>query len=156
MSDSTPAGHEQVLWSGTVSHFHYLGKWLLVLILLAAICASFFLRFPDAASILWIGRGAFFGLAIIIVFWIYLDRVRRKYAVTNKRVSVEFGIINKVSNEVRIQDVRSINLRRRGISGLFGIGTVEFSSAATDDADVIFWNAPEAEKVRDLVRSLQS
>ena len=27
---------------------------------------------------------------------------------------------------------------------------------ATDDADVIFWNTPEAEKVRDLVRSLQT
>jgi len=26
---------------------------------------------------------------------------------------------------------------------------------ATEDADVIFWNTPEAEKVRDLVRSLQ-
>jgi len=33
---------------------------------------------------------------------------------------------------------------------------VEFSSAATDDADVTFWNISEAEKIRDLVRSLQS
>jgi hypothetical protein len=49
-----------------------------------------------------------------------------------------------------------INLQKRGLSGLLGIGRVEFSSAATDDADVIFWNTPEAEKVRDLVRSLQT
>jgi len=70
-------------------------------------------------------------------------------------VSVEYGIVSRVSNEVRIQDIRSINLRKTGLSGLLGIGRVEFSSAATDDADVIFWNTPEAEKVRDLVRSLQ-
>jgi uncharacterized membrane protein YdbT with pleckstrin-like domain len=90
------------------------------------------------------------------VSWIQLDRIRRKYAVTDRRVSCEYGIINKNSNEVRVQDVRSINLRKTGISGLLGIGTVEFSSAATDDADVTFWNIPEAEKIRDLVRSLQS
>ena len=46
--------------------------------------------------------------------------------------------------------------RKTGITGLLGIGTVEFSSAATDDADVIFWNTPDAERVRDVVRSLQS
>jgi uncharacterized membrane protein YdbT with pleckstrin-like domain len=70
-------------------------------------------------------------------------------------VSVDYGIINRISNEVRIPDIRSINLQKTGFTGLFGIGRVEFSSAATDDADVIFWNTPEAEKVRDLVRSLQ-
>jgi len=75
--------------------------------------------------------------------------------VTNKRVSVEYGIISRVSNEVRIPDIRSINLRKTGLTGLLGIGRVEFSSAATDDTDVVFWNIPDAEKVRDLVRSLQ-
>ena len=93
-----------------------------------------------------------FGLAIVLVLWIQLDRIRRKYAVTDRRVSCEYGIINKNSNEVRVQDVRSINLRKTGISGVLGIGTVEFSSAATDDADVTFWNIPEAEKIRDLVQ----
>ena len=56
----------------------------------------------------------------------------------------------------RIQDIRSINLTTSGLSGLVGIGRLEFSSAASDDADVIFWNTPSAEKIRDLVRSLQT
>ena len=71
-------------------------------------------------------------------------------------MSVEYGIISRTSNEIRIPDIRSINLQKRGFSGLLGIGRVEFSSAATDDADVVFWNTPDAEKVRDLVRSLQT
>lgn len=133
------------------------GKWLLAVILFVALCGSFFFRFPDsAATILWGGRAVLLASAIVLVLWIQLDRSRRKYAVTNKRVSAEYGIVNKSCNEVRIQDVRSINLRKTGLSGLVGIGTVEFSSAATDDADVIFWNTSDAEKVRDLVRSLQS
>jgi len=152
----TPSTTEKTLWQGSVSHFHYLGKWLLATVLVVAAAATFFFRFSESDSVLWIVRAALFGLAIVLVSWIQLDRIRRKYAVTDRRVSCEYGIINKNSNEVRVQDVRSINLRKTGISGLLGIGTVEFSSAATDDADVTFWNIPEAEKIRDLVRSLQS
>lgn len=156
MNDPIAPTTEQALWQGSVSHFHYLGKWFFTVILLGALCGSFFLGFPDLAVILWGGRAALLVVALGLVLWIQLDRSRRKYAVTNKRVSAEFGIVNKNSNEVRVQDVRSINLRKTGVSGLLGIGTVEFSSAATDDADVIFWNIADAIKVRDLVRSLQS
>ena len=133
-----------------------MGKWLLAIALAIAAAGTFFFRFSESDNLLWSVRAAVLGLAIILVLWIQLDRIRRKYAVTDRRVSCEYGIINKNSNEVRVQDVRSINLRKTGISGLLGIGTVEFSSAATDDADVTFWNISEAEKIRDLVRSLQS
>jgi uncharacterized membrane protein YdbT with pleckstrin-like domain len=156
MSDPAPAQHnEQVLWTGRVSNFHYVGKWILVLILLAVVVASFWLVLPDLGVALWAGRAGLVLLALLVTGWIFVDRQRRRYTVTNKRVSVDFGIVNRVSNEVRISDIRSINLQKTGFTGLFGIGRVEFSSAATEDADVIFWNTPEAEKVRDLVRSLQ-
>jgi len=151
-----PSTAEKTLWQGSVSHFHYLGKWLLAIALVVAAVGTFFFNFSESANLIWGVRAALLGLAIILVLWIQLDRIRRKYAVTDRRVSSEYGIINKNSNEVRVQDVRSINLRKTGISGLLGIGTVEFSSAATDDADVTFWNISEAEKIRDLVRSLQS
>ncbi len=157
MSDPAPASttSEQTLWTGTVSNVHYAGKWLLVLILLAALVASFLFALPDLGLILWGVRLSLLLVALLLVGWVQIDRRRRRYAVTNKRVSVEYGIISRVSNEVRIPDIRSINLRKTGLTGLLGIGRVEFSSAATDDADVVFWNTPDAEKVRDLVRSLQ-
>lgn len=156
MSDPAPATMpEQTLWTGTVSHVHYAGKWFLVLLLLAAVSASFLFVLPDLGLIPWGVRLALLLVVFLLVAWIQIDRRRRRYAVTNKRVSVEYGIISRVSNEVRIPDIRSINLRKTGITGLLGIGRIEFSSAATDDADVIFWNTPDAEKVRDLVRSLQ-
>ena len=156
MSDPAPAHiTEQVLWTGTVSNLHYTGKWILILILLGAVAASFWLVLPDLSLVLWASRAALMVIALLLVCWIQVDRWRRRYTVTNKRVGVDYGIINRVSNEVRISDIRSINLQKTGFTGLLGIGRVEFSSAATEDADVIFWNTPDAEKVRDLVRSLQ-
>jgi len=156
MSNSIVDPEEKVVWSGSVSQWHYAGKWLFIIILIAAIIGSLFVSFGVDPSVTWIARAALAGVAIILLIWIRLDRSRRKYTVTNKRVSVEFGIIAKSSNEMRIQDIRSINLATTGLSGLVGIGRLEFSSAATDDADVVFWNVPGAEKIRDTVRSLQA
>ena len=156
MSDAEADIHEKTLWSGSVSQWHYAGKWVLILILIAAVIGTFFFSLTDDATISWSIRGALALAAIAIFAWIRLDRISRKYTVTNKRVSVEYGIISKRSTELRIQDIRSINLTTQGISGLVGIGRLEFSSAATDDADVIFWNTPGAEKIRDMVRALQA
>lgn len=157
MSDLTTTDHEEVIhWSGSVSQWHYAGKWFFILLLLAGFVATFFLHLTADQTILWSSRAALLVVALLMLTWIHLDRSSRKYTVTSKRVSVEFGIISKSSTELRIQDIRSINLTTTGLSGLVGIGRLEFSSAAADDADVIFWNTPGAEKIRDMVRSLQA
>lgn len=147
---------EKTLWTGSVSHWHYAGKWFSILLLLAALVGTFFFSLSDDPTISWIVRGVLAVAVIALYIWIRLDRKARTYTITNRRVSVEFGIISKQSNELRIQDIRSINLTTTGVSGLVGIGRLEFSSAASDDADVVFWNVPGAEKLRDMVRSLQA
>src|SRR5690349_18630546 len=131
MSDPAAAhSSEQVLWTGTVSNLHYAGKWVLIFILLASVVASFWLVLPDLGLILWAARGALLVIALLLIGWIQVDKRRRHYTVTNKRVSVDYGIVNRVSNEIRIPDIRSINLQKTGFTGLLGIGRVEFSSSA--------------------------
>lgn len=146
--------HEEFVWSGSVSQWHYVGKWLTVVVLLVLVVCAFLFYLEDIALYVWPIRGVLAGVPMVIMFWIHLDRSRRKYSVTNKRVTVEYGLISRNSNEVRFQDIRSINLTESGISGLLGIGRIEFSSAATDEAEVIFWNCPDAVNVRDKVRAL--
>ena len=157
MSETDIDNNEKPLWAGTVSQWHYAGKWFAIIVLLAVAFATFaFEQVIHDPTVAWSIRGALTLVAVVLLIWIRLDRAARKYTVTSKRVSVEYGIVSKQSNEMRIQDIRSINLTTKGFSGLLGIGRLEFSSAAADDADVIFWNTPNAEKVRDMVRSLQA
>lgn len=157
MNEQTQAHEaEKTLWRGSVSNWHYAGKWMLVLLLIAALIASFFFVFGFPLKVMWGLRAGLGALALLLIIWIQVDRARRKYVVTNRRVSAEVGIVSRTSNEIRVQDIRSINLRQTGVKGLLGIGTIEFSSAATDDADIVFWNVAGAEKVRDLVRTLQA
>jgi hypothetical protein len=59
-------------------------------------------------------------------------------------------------NELPIQDIAHISLTVTGLWDLVGIGKLEFSSAGTDDAEVVFWNIHGAERLLSLVRSLRS
>lgn len=157
---------EEVLWSGSISHWHYAGKWALALLCLAALVYSFVA--PESGrffvhsglhsyglteSGLWAARGVLALLAFVLIAWIAIARARRHYVITNKRVGIEIGYFSKDSNEIRIDHIRSINLTTHGLLGLLGVGRLEFSSAATDDAEVVFWNVARAQHVRDLVRS---
>ena len=155
MSNLPSTDDEHIVWKGSVSQWHYAGRWLLILLLLAGAVAAFVVHLPAALPAL-IVASVLAGLALILLIIILIDRARRTYTITNHRIAVEIGIIAKQSNEIRLHDVRSINLTTTGISGLFGIGRLEFSSAASDDAEVVFWNVGGAADLRDKVRSLQT
>jgi hypothetical protein len=168
MSTTTPAAGERILWSGSLSHWHFAGRWLCLLLALAALAASFFIPLQGdwirenfgghgaaAERGAWIIRGLLLVAAVVLFAWIAISRARRKYVVSSRRVGVEFGLISKTSNEIQIEHIRSINLTTSGLLGVLGVGRLEFSSAATDDAEVVFWQAPRAQKLRDMVRQLQ-
>ncbi len=93
-------------------------------------------------------------LAVGAVCFILVDRGTRQYVVTPRRVEVIWGLVVKSSNEVLIRDVRAINVRRAGLRGFLGVGTVEFSSVG-DAVDVAFENIPRPQRVKRLVRALQ-
>jgi uncharacterized membrane protein YdbT with pleckstrin-like domain len=124
---------ETTVWTGRPSHWHYFGWWLLGLLLAAV------------------------GVGLLIIAWIFVDRARRTYTVTTRKVVIEWGLFAKSSDEVRIADIRSISVRRRGLPGLLGVGDVAFASAATTaDADIVFAAIPDANRIRDLVRKYQA
>lgn len=131
VSSSSPTG--EALWSGHPSHWGYFWWWLFGLVLLAA-----------------------YGAGLIIIAGIFIARARHSYVVTQRMVIVEEGLVAKNSNEIRIQDIRSINMTKRGISGLLGVGDIEISSAATDKAEITFRGIAHATRVRDLLRAQQA
>jgi membrane protein YdbS with pleckstrin-like domain len=138
---------EHVEWSGSPTWW----KWASLLGLILVMClipvgvyifiADYFMY--SLATLL---------VAVLIFIYIYLARSSTKYSVTNKRVSVESGIFNKTSRELRIQDIRSIAAH----INFLGYGNIEFSSAASDEVDVVFTAVSGAGAVRDLVKKLQA
>ena len=99
----------------------------------------------------------FGGLVLVAVIYGYVCVVRSMslYLVTPRRVEIIYGLITKSSNEVRVKDIRTINVKRSGFKGLLGVGDVEFSSAGGDGAEVVFRDVWAAQSVKALVREIQ-
>lgn len=146
------AAQEHRVWSGRPSHWNFFWSWLLAFILLAGGGFCLWLYFNATANPLLFVPGA---IGVILLLYIYVGRARQLYIVTNRKVEIQSGLIVKSSNEIRVKDIRSINVTKHGLAGFIGIGSVEFSSAATDRAEVVFVNIAHADRVRDLVTNLQ-
>ena len=90
--------------------------------------------------------------------WLALTLFRRSaihYRVTTRRVEVERGFLSKSSQEIRIPDIRAINVRKSGFTGLLGVGDLIFSSSGSGDEDVIFHRTAGAHRLKTRVRRLQ-
>jgi len=132
MSTATESPPTAPLWTGHPSHWRYFWWWLLGILLLAA-----------------------YGAGLIVIAGIFIARARHTYMITPRMIMMETGLIAKSSTELRIQDIRSINLTKHGIAGFIGVGDLELSSAATDRAEITFQAIPHASAVRDIVRQQQ-
>ena len=118
-------------------------------VVLAAVAGALMLPFSGVAT----AAGA--GLAFLILVGVWADRSFADYIVTTRRVEVITGILSRSSNEVKVSDIRSINVVKKGFLGFLGIGTVEFASAGGDDVEVSFTNIFGTHRVKDIVRKLQ-
>ena len=94
-----------------------------------------------------------FGIGLLVLIWIVLDRASKRYTVTNKRVIVRKGIIAKNVDEVEIEHIRSINTRQSIWQRLLGYGNVLIGTAGTAGIEIVIKNISNPEGIKDLIRS---
>jgi uncharacterized membrane protein YdbT with pleckstrin-like domain len=119
------------VWVGHPSHWHYFWYWFFGLLLIPVV------------------------IGIFLLAYVFIDRARNTYMITAHKIMIETGLIAKSSNEIRIRDIRSINLLKHGMVGFLNVGDLEFSSSASDKAEIVFHAIPKVTAVRDLVRGYQ-
>lgn len=95
-----------------------------------------------------------FGFAMGGLARIGLLRLTHDYRIRSRRIELSTGFLARSSREVRIADVRSINVDCRGLAGILGVGTVEFFTAG-DEPEITFHQIWAARRVKALVRRLQ-
>lgn len=94
-------------------------------------------------------------LASLVLCCVIISRQHRDYFVSGERVEVEWGIVGRSSKEVRIVDIRSMDVHEKGLLGLLGVGTLDFSSSGTDGVEVQFRHVRRPHRIKELVRQLQ-
>jgi hypothetical protein len=94
-------------------------------------------------------------IAGLVLLFIALERTTTTYFVTTKRVEMEFGILGRNTKEVRICDIRAIDVVQHGFGAIVGLGTVRFDSSASAGPEVCFKNVRKPHDLKQLVRELQ-
>ena len=87
--------------------------------------------------------------AVIVALTLLIGFVRRvgtKYLLTTQRLRISRGIIRKDVQETRLDRVQNVNYSQGILDRMFGVGTVDFDTAGTDDSEFRFeWiNDPES------------
>ena len=136
----------RVIYAGHPSFLKYRISWLLVI----GGAVGGVLLGPHS---LW-GMLGCFGIGSLSIIYVVLERTSHLYVITARRIEAVHGLVAKDSTEIRVEDIRTINVKCSGIPGLLGVGTVDFSSTG-DAIDVSFGDLWGARRIKKLVRRLQ-
>ena len=77
----------------------------------------------------------------------FLRRVSTRYTITTQRLRIERGLLSKHVQQTRIERVQNVNTNQTFVSRVLRVGTVDFDTAGTDDADFAFAGVAQPEKV---------
>jgi uncharacterized membrane protein YdbT with pleckstrin-like domain len=83
------------------------------------------------------------GLTLLIG---WARRIGTRYLLTTQRLRIARGIVRKNVQETRLERVQNVNYKQGVLDRIFGVGTVDFDTAGTDDSEFRFeWiNSPES------------
>ena len=90
-----------------------------------------------------IAVGVFF-VAVIVGF---IRRIATTYSITNQRLRIRRGIISRNVQETRVDRIQNVNTEQGVLDRILLVGTVDYDTAGTDDADFSFVGVGQPEKV---------
>ena len=119
------AENEQVIYEGRPSWRSILGFYLVGLVVVA-VAAGIGYLVADAAGAAVAGVAVF--VLLLLVGW--LKRISTKYAITDRRLRIQRGIISRDVEEARLERVQNVNVKQSVFERLLQVGTVDFDTAS--------------------------
>ena len=144
------ASDERVLFSGHPSwratlSFYLKGLLVTVVVVIIAKLVD------DTGTAAGVGAVVF---AIVLLVG-FLIRVGTTYTITNHRLHIKRGIVARRTQEARLERVQNVNTNQGVIDRILQVGTVDFDTAGTTDADFAFRGVSQPERVVRAVDTAQ-
>jgi uncharacterized membrane protein YdbT with pleckstrin-like domain len=136
------ATNEHVLFSGHPSWRSILGYH--VGGLLIAVVAGVIGYFAAGVGLAILLFAAILGGVILVGI---LRRLGTTYTITNRRLYIKHGIVARRTQEANLQRVQNVNTEQSAAQRILQIGTVDFDTAGSGDADFAFRGVAQPEKV---------
>lgn len=125
-----------------------LAGWGTILLTLAGVVATLM-----GYGTYWLGLSA---VALLVILWKWLENIAAKYEVTEERLIVRRGIINKSIDEIELYRIKDVRIDFTIVNQLAGIGRICISSSdeTTRDGDLVMRDIERARERREQLRRL--
>jgi uncharacterized membrane protein YdbT with pleckstrin-like domain len=138
---------ERVIWTGRPS---WRGR--IAIVVPGALVAIAFLIIA-----LWAGLATGTALivtlviAVVVVVWTFLETIRWKYTITNRRVFVRHGLVSVNEQTARLERVQDVTLRQSLFDRMFGVGRLEIDTAGSEGGALEFKALMQPTHVREVL-----
>jgi uncharacterized membrane protein YdbT with pleckstrin-like domain len=76
----------------------------------------------------WVGA-AVAVVFVVVLLWGFIRRLATTYTITNRRLTIDIGLLSKEMHETRLERVQNVNSRQGLLERCVGVGTVDFDTA---------------------------
>ncbi len=96
------------------------------------------------------------GVGLVIVVWRWLTNIAVGYELTDQRLIIRRGILNKTTDEIELYRIKDTTIAYSVINQLTDIGTITIrsSDATTSGGDLVLQDIPQGRAIREEIRRL--
>lgn len=135
---------EAMVWQGRPSPramVSYYARWILIGLV------------PVIAAVVVSSQQAWGALASAVIIAMalatgWLRRVGTLYTITDRRIIIRTGILSRREHEAHIDRVQNVNLSQSLLDRIFRVGSLDFDTAGTEDADFRFAGIADPDTLR--------
>lgn len=95
-----------------------------------------------------------FGITLPIAIYVYLKLKFTEQGVTSKRIILKTGIISRISEEMKISSVETVEIKQGVLGRLFGFGNLEITGRGS--SDLVFRNIDNPMAVKRSIESVNA
>jgi uncharacterized membrane protein YdbT with pleckstrin-like domain len=144
-----PEAGEQVFFDGHPSWRSILGlyvKGLVAIILAGALAGVITAISSGKVKVVWVVVVVLIGFVIVLIVGL-IRRIRTTYTITNRRLTINLGILSRELHETRLERVQNVNSSQSVIERILRIGSVDFDTAAEAGYDFTFRGVANPHKI---------
>ncbi|MGH8013870.1 MAG: PH domain-containing protein [Candidatus Binataceae bacterium] len=156
------AKHEYALTRILPSWWHFTNKLVGVVILIVvglvviAYGESANPKQPDAAGGVLILGLVLIALGVISALSVTIVRRHLAWSLTSERLIERRGVLSTRRRELELADVRSVEVDRRFLQRMLGLGDVIVASAASADFIIRLLDIPDPERIAEILRQART
>src|SRR3954451_18587318 len=135
-----PEPGEEVFFHGHPSWRSMIAFYIkgLLLSVLAGVITGIVTRIASSSvSVPWIIAVMLIAF-VLVLFAGLVRRIATTYTITNRRLTIDRGLLSRDLHETRLERVQNVNSRQSMLERMLGVGTVDFDTAGSAEFDFAF------------------